>query len=550
MAKSPKQDFVFKKHMSIGEADAENDLNFLADCFVDIGDFEVIENTEAPQSIVLGRTGIGKSALLEQLESSSENVIRIEPESLALRHISNSTILNFFEGLGVNLDIFYNLLWQHTFAVELIKYKYNIDSIQAKTNFIDLISNLLSGNYKKQQALKYIEEWGDKFWVDTETRIKELTEKLEASLKSSISSNVPGVKITGGAGGAMTEEVKSEVIHYGKKVVNTVQIEKLAKLVNILADDIFNDRKQKTFIVIDRLDENWVDDELRYKLIKALIETIKKFRAIKPVKIVITLRTDLLHRVLDKTKDSGFQPEKYNSFYLKMGWSRPQLKSLLDMRINQLLKNKYTNSEVFFEDIFPNKIDKVTPLDYILDRTLMRPRDAIIFVNECLIEAQGKTEITGSMIKQAELAYSQGRLESLKFEWRTEHQLLEKYIELLHHKNSKFKVSSILDEELEQVILGLIEIPKEQGDLAVKSAHDHVKSSYPSSLSFMTQVRQNILYTLYKIGIVGIKVDGTSTVKWSHDRTQNLTPKLIEQTSIVYIHKMLWRSLAIDKRPS
>lgn len=550
MAKSPKQDFVFKKHMSIGEADAENDLNFLADCFVDIGDFEVIENTEAPQSIVLGRTGIGKSALLEQLESSSENVIRIEPESLALRHISNSTILNFFEGLGVNLDIFYNLLWQHTFAVELIKYKYNIDSIQAKTNFIDLISNLLSGNYKKQQALKYIEEWGDKFWVDTETRIKELTEKLEASLKSSISSNVPGVKITGGAGGAMTEEVKSEVIHYGKKVVNTVQIEKLAKLVNILADDIFNDRKQKTFIVIDRLDENWVDDELRYKLIKALIETIKKFRAIKPVKIVITLRTDLLHRVLDKTKDSGFQPEKYNSFYLKMGWNRPQLKSLLDMRINQLLKNKYTNSEVFFEDIFPNKIDKVTPLDYILDRTLMRPRDAIIFVNECLIEAQGKTEITGSMIKQAELAYSQGRLESLKFEWRTEHQLLEKYIELLHHKNSKFKVSSILDEELEQVILGLIEIPKEQGDLAVKSAHDYVKSSYPSSLSFMAQVRQNILYTLYKIGIVGIKVDGTSTVKWSHDRTQNLTLKLIEQTSIVYIHKMLWRSLAIDKRPS
>jgi hypothetical protein len=233
-----------------------------------------------------------------------------------------------------------------------------------------------------------------------------------------------------------------------------------------------------------------------------------------------------------------------------MGWSRPQLKSLLDMRINQLLKNKYTNSEVFFEDIFPNKIDKVTPLDYILDRTLMRPRDAIIFVNECLIEAQGKTEITGSMIKQAELAYSQGRLESLKFEWRTEHQLLEKYIELLHHKNSKFKVSSILDEELEQVILGLIEIPKEQGDLAVESANDYVKSSYPSSLSFMTQVRQNILYTLYKIGIVGIKVDGTSTVKWSHDRTQNLTPKLIEQTSIVYIHKMLWRSLAIDKRPS
>ena len=58
-------------YATTGEADAENDLNFLADCFVDIGDFEVIENTEAPQSIVLGRTGIGKSALLEQLETRS-----------------------------------------------------------------------------------------------------------------------------------------------------------------------------------------------------------------------------------------------------------------------------------------------------------------------------------------------------------------------------------------------------------------------------------------------------------------------------------------------
>ncbi|WP_202969819.1 hypothetical protein [Endozoicomonas atrinae] len=151
MAKIAKQDFIFKKHMSIGEADAENDLQFLEDCFVDIGDYEVLENTESPQSIVLGRTGIGKSALLEQIEKNAERTIRIEPEALALRHISNSTILNFFEDLGVNLDIFYNLLWQHTFAVELIKHKYNIDSLQAKTRFIDTISALLTGNLKKNK---------------------------------------------------------------------------------------------------------------------------------------------------------------------------------------------------------------------------------------------------------------------------------------------------------------------------------------------------------------------------------------------------------------
>ncbi|AMO67328.1 P-loop ATPase, Sll1717 family [Zhongshania aliphaticivorans] len=548
MTKIAKQDFIFKKHMSVGEADAENDKSFLEECFVDIGDYEILEDTSTPQSIILGRTGIGKSALIEQLEKNSDRVIRIEPEELALRHISNSTILNFFEDLGVNLDIFYSLLWQHTLSVELIKNKYNIDCAQAKTNFIDSITALLSGKQKKQQALNYIEEWGDKFWVDTETRIKEFTGKLEASLKSSIDSNVPGVTFSGEAGAALSEEQKSEVIHYGKKVVSSVQIEKLSKIVNLLAEDIFTDPQKKTYILIDRLDENWVEDGLRYKLIRALIETIKKFRNITPVKIVITLRTDLLDRVLDKTRDAGFQREKYNSLFLQLGWTKEQLMRVLDSRVNHLLKYKYTSGSVGFSDVFPDKIDKVTSADYILDRTLLRPRDAIMFVNACLIESQGKTEITASIIKLAEKSYSVDRIESLKYEWFVEHPLLDKYIDVLHRRNSNFKAGTISDDQLELLILELAECPESNADIAVKSAHSYMKIGYPSSNAYMAQLRQNILFILYKVGVVGIKVNGSSSVKWSYDRSQDLTAKNIENTSIVYIHKILWRALAIDKR--
>lgn len=549
MTKTAKQDFIFKKHMSVGEADAENDKSFLEECFVDIGDYEILEDTNKPQSVILGRTGIGKSALIDQLEKNSDRVIRIEPEGLALRHISNSTILNFFEDLGVNLDIFYSLLWQHTLAVELIKNKYNIHCTQAKTNFIDSITALLSGNHKKQQALNYIYEWGDKFWADTETRIIEFTDKLESRLKSSIDSNVPGVNLSSKAGVILSEEQKSEVIHYGKKVVSSVQIEKLSKIVSLLSEDIFTDPQKKTYILIDRLDENWVEDGLRYKLIRALIETIKKFRNIAPVKIIITLRTDLLDRVLDKTRDSGFQREKYNSLFLQLGWNKAQLMSILDSRVNHLLKYKYTGGTVSFSDVFPDKIDKVTSAEYILDRTLLRPRDAIMFVNYCLKESQEKSEITTSIIKLAEKTYSVDRIESLKYEWFVEHPLLDKYIDVLHNRNSNFKVGAITDEQLELLILGLVESPELNADIAVKSAHAYMKSEFPSSNFYMTQLRQNILYILYKVGIVGIKVNGTNSVKWSHDRSQDLTEKKIENTSIVYIHKILWRALAIDKRP-
>ena len=548
MSKEPKKDFVFRKHMSIGEVDAENDTKFLRDCFVDTGDYEVLEDTQSSQCIVLGRTGSGKSALLERLEECEEQIIRIEPDELALKHISNSTILSFFEELGVDLDIFYSLLWQHTFAVELIKHKYGIDTPLEKNRFLESISSLISGNRKKQQALKYIEEWGDKFWLDTETRIKEFTDKLEDSLTTSVGAGVQGIKFNASGKSLLSEEQKSEVVYYGKQVVNNVQIEKLAKVVNLLAEDIFTDPQRKTFILIDRLDENWVDDDLRYKLIRALIETIRKFRKIETVKIVITLRTDLLDRVLDKTRDSGFQREKYNSLFLPLSWNKEQLNDLLDSRINELLKYKYTNSEVSFSDIFPNKIDKVSASDYILERTLLRPRDAIAFVNECFSESQGKTQITNALIHAAEKHYSIARKESLEYEWFVEHMYLSKYIDILSQKSARFKVGELEKEDLEPLILELLEVPTDNEDVVMKLAKDYYNSEYPASVTFLTKFTQSLLFTLYKVGVVGIKIDGTSSVTWVHDKTQGLTANKIKNTSIVYVHKMLWRALAIDKR--
>lgn len=543
MTKIPKSDFIFKKHMKVGEADAESDAKFLESCFIDIGDIDVLLDTDEPQSVILGRTGAGKSALLEHLEQCTENVIRIEPEELALKHVSNSTILKFFEEQGVDLDIFYNLLWQHTFSVELIKFKYNIDSVDKKISFIEGMKERLSGNKKKLDALKYIEEWGDKFWIDTEERIKEFTKKLEDSLKGGI--KVKNLMAEGGR--KITTEEKAEIIDHGRQIVSSVQIAKLSKIVNLLAEDIFTDPQQKTYLIIDRLDENWVDDELRYRLIRALIETIKKFRNIQPVKIVLTLRQDLLNRVLEKTRDSGFQREKYKSFFLDLSWNKQQLLQLLNARINQLLKHKYTNSDVSFSDIFPDKIEKVDSVDYILDRTLLRPRDTIMFVNECLIQSQGKSSITGSTIKLAEKIYSSERVESLRYEWYVEHPLLDHYINFLEKRNHSFKFNTVEKRELDTFVTELLERTMDISDEVTRISHKYFNSDVVSDL-LIRELKQSILYVLYKVGVIGIKIDGTSQVKWSSDKTQDLVISQIKPSSIIYIHKMLWRALAIDKR--
>ena len=185
-----KQDtFRFRELDNIGAAAAEEDINFLKDCFLDTGSIETLLDCRDPRSIVIGRTGSGKTALLSRLSGVEERVIEIRPESLALSYISNSTILKFFDRLGVKLDIFFRLLWRHVFTVELIKHHFKIRKDFDKRSLYDKISSHFTDN-KGKEALEYLETWGKKFWEETEYRIKEVTTTLEKDLRGAIETKV------------------------------------------------------------------------------------------------------------------------------------------------------------------------------------------------------------------------------------------------------------------------------------------------------------------------------------------------------------------------
>jgi hypothetical protein len=63
---------------------------------------------------------------LERLDAVKEKVIKIAPEGLALTYVSNNDVLRFFIAAGVNMDLFYRLLWRHVFAVEIIREHYHM----------------------------------------------------------------------------------------------------------------------------------------------------------------------------------------------------------------------------------------------------------------------------------------------------------------------------------------------------------------------------------------------------------------------------------------
>ncbi|WHQ45343.1 P-loop ATPase, Sll1717 family [Alcaligenes faecalis] len=526
--------FRFKKGDSIGELDAENDDLLLSECFVDTGDYDTLTDCSKPQCVVVGRTGSGKSALLKRVSQYEERVIEIVPENLSLQYICNSDIITSLEAAGAKLDIFYNLLWRHVLSTELLKYHFKLSTEEKTKNWLrNILPSLREKNQAKERAIKYINEWGDKFWQETEYRVKEITQKLENDINAELGVGISTVNLS--TAGRKREELEkiTEVVNKAQKVINNIQIKSLSDVMHYLNEDVFNDKKVKTYVVIDRLDEGWAPDKVRYKLIRSLIETLKNFRGISSVKILIAMRRDLLETVFLETRDAGFQEEKYESLFVGITWTKGQLRELLDKRIRQLVKARYTGSSLGINEIFPRKVGHIDFLDYLATRTLYRPRDAIAFVNECLVRSEGKQAITATIIQQAEIEYSTKRVRALEFEWATHYPKLLDYFSLIERLPDSFKISSI---------------PKDKVEAYALSHMDNINSNDPldrASIKFINGGSIHVFTTtlvrcLYHIGVIGIKTDSFSPIRWSYMEAVSPSEGQIKPSSTIYIHPMIW----------
>lgn len=404
MPKLNRSQFKFRKHDSIGSEAAEQDTEFLRECFIDTGDLATLRDTRNSRRIVVGRTGAGKTALLLLLADKEERVSWIEPDQLAIAYLANSTIIRQLEAVGVNLDLFYRLLWRHIFTVELIQLKWVLRTEEDQRTFLSRIRQLLGGDRRKDEALAYLTEWGEHFWKDTEYRIHQVTTKFENDIRAGLGSKLPLLNADVTASDSASVQDTKEIVHRAQEIVNGVQMQKLAKMIDILAEDMFNDEQKRYFVLVDRLDENWVADPIRYKLIRALIETVKDLQKVQNAKLVVALRKDLLQRVFRETRDAGFQEEKYQALYMPLTWTRESLIAVMDRRLHHLVQHRFSGRQVTWRDIFPDRIGNETTPDYLVSRTLYRPRDIIQFCNCCIELAPDRPEISAHIVRDAEYA--------------------------------------------------------------------------------------------------------------------------------------------------
>jgi hypothetical protein len=538
---------IFRKQDSVGVNDAEDDKQFLFECFVDTGDYDAVCDFQNARCLILGRTGVGKTALLTKLQEdnkSKENIIVINPEALAMHHISNSTIIRYMYELGIDMNTFFKLLWRHAICVEIFNQHFKITTNEETVNFIEKLRYMFKKtNAHHLRALNYLEEWRHTFWKKSDDHVTDMISKKETELSGTLGASASGLSAKLLSKEKLSEEQTRIIKQRAQSIVDEVQMREVTDLLSML-NEVIEDQQRRYYVIVDKLDEGWVDDELRYRLIKALVETVRDLNRFDNIKPLVVLRADLLGHVFELTKDSGFQEEKYSSLYLHVRWTRTQLVELIDRRINFLLKSRYTHKELGHLDILPEKTTNQATIDYILDRTLMRPRDVIEFFNIIIREAAENSVVTEQMVLDAARIYSRERLDSIYYEWHVDYPYLKRWVKLLREKSPTFFVGSLKVDDIKEKCLEYA-VNNSDDQNSVNDRLYQLANDVSEGRLDRTEFVSNLIYIFYSVGILGVQVKGHSKPIWSYEIQKNISVEDIDAKTQVNIHPCFQSALNV-----
>lgn len=518
--------FIFKDDSIIGNLEAETDT-FLDKCFIQTDAYKTIscfddDDDEKKRMflkrIIVGRTGSGKTALLKQIVKDhkiSQSAI-IEAEKTIFEHIKNNKYISDLIDSGIDLRIFFKALWIHVILTKIIEIDKN-----SQSTLDEIIIYFFDKNRKKSNI--YFDKYKDIFFQDNvlTNMTEELTNKLELETKFQILKTK----------GEITENSKKNIQSYTNVYVSNNIVKDQKDVIVYFANQVLSDKQKKIIIQIDDLDKSWFkSDHIHYDFINALLDAFRELLNIKSVKILISIRTDILEGVYAKGLK---QEEKDQSLILVLEWSRQSIRELLDKRITHLLKNQYAKKQIpVFKDVFNVHVNNISADEYILDRTMLRPRDAIDFVNICFKKAQGSSVITVDHILEAEESFYESRKGAIIKEYGG------LYTDISHYLDAIFFIKErIFTFQNVKLVINSI------SDLFIDNDNDNDNNITPIKKLFLADTTNEkcvrlLLDVWFKVGIIGIKKSDTIII-YSTFSKRKLDISDYDKSFI--IHPLFWR---------
>ena len=172
---------------------------------------------------------------------------------------------------------------------------------------------------------------------------------------------------------------------------------------------------------------------------------------------------------------------------------------------------------------------------------MLRPRDAIAFVNTVLEKADGRTEITAKMVLDAERTYSEKRLNAIFHEWFTDYPKLEVCIEVLRNKPTRFTCDVITKADMEDIVLKLLDGSQTNDQLEALA-----RKVLDNKLGY-EDFRVELINLFFKVGFIGIRICSGHPFVYSSSSSIKFPHAQIQSDTTIQIHPMFWWAMGNKK---
>ncbi|MDU5488251.1 MAG: hypothetical protein E6093_22560 [Serratia liquefaciens] len=386
----------FLKRLDLGATSAENEMRYLESYYLETDQYLKALRGEA--HLIVGRKGSGKSAIFLQIRDherernrSKNIVLDLKPDGYKLIKFKERMLEHLEEGTYLHTI---TAFWEYVLLLEIC---YKIIEKDRKRHVTD---HTLYDGYRELVELYNVDEYDSE--GDFSERMSVLMEKIYSQYdavygdKKHVSLNA--AKIT-------------ELIH--KHDVKKLR----EKLIGYMGN------KLSLWLLFDNIDNGWPTSGLEHgdlMIIRALIDATRKIerefnRNELDVNTVVFLRNDVYELLVRETSDRGKEAS------VLLDWTDSDLlRELVRLRI---ISNNLPEEMDFitaWRKVFISHYKGEETSQYLIDRSLMRPRFLLNLINHC---KSFSINLNHEIIEETDIekgisAYSSDLLQDIGYELR------------------------------------------------------------------------------------------------------------------------------------
>jgi len=217
------------------------------------------------------------------------------------------------------------------------------------------------------------------------------------------------------------EEVKVGSFGASLRTSELERLYKLAEISPLLPTLCQILEHQKVVVLVDELDRGWDQSEDAKAFVAGLFQACMSINNLSDnLNVYISLRQELYDNIPALYEDA----QKFRDVIEVISWTKPRLLELIAARIRYALGQlEYYNDQCCWNKVFAKNSPEPgsSSFDYMIDRTLYRPREIIQLCAQAIEEAfdrKAALPVDARTIANVEPAYSEERATDIAAEYR------------------------------------------------------------------------------------------------------------------------------------